>query len=67
MIKPECVLGYTVNQLEEILGDRIDEFGQWMRGQTMALCEGQRDGEAHGVAVYPWDLKRFLENRHIID
>jgi hypothetical protein len=76
---PECEAGYTVPQLHEILGDRFEAFEHWMRGQTMAICEGRRfvhetrtyreccGGQAHGVVVYPWDLKRFLEGKPIID
>lgn len=76
---PECEGGYTYRQRAEILGDRLDEFGNWMRGQTMMLCAGRRysygagdyvpacNGVAHGVVVYPWDLQRFLDGGPIID
>lgn len=58
---PACSLGYTKKQVGEILPGRLEEaFWQWMRGQTMAICEG-RDGVAHGSPiVYPHDLQRFL-------
>lgn len=79
MIEPECRMGYTYAQLREILGDRLDEFGHWMRGQTMAICDGRKynsdtngyepacDSRAHGGIVYPWDLQRFLDGAPIID
>ncbi len=38
--EPECPSGYPVSQLKEILGDRYPDFGQYMIGQTMMLCEG---------------------------
>lgn len=70
--EPECSSGYTEYQVEEIMGDRLDEFIRWMNGQTMCLCQGRKynhetkkyevdcDGIAHGPIVYAWDLKRFL-------
>jgi hypothetical protein len=39
LIEPECTYGYTSAQISEILGDRQGEFGHWMRGQTMAICD----------------------------
>lgn len=77
--EPECRLGYTYDQLVDILGDRIVEFSRWMRGQTMVICDGLKynhdtreyekacGGVVHGVVVYPWDLKRFLDGRPIVD
>jgi hypothetical protein len=76
---PQCRGGYPAYQVEEILGDRAEEFWAWMRGQTMMLCNGERynhdtqmyeascGGVAHGTVVYPWDLLRFLEGRAVID
>ena len=37
---PACPYGYTTTQLRNILGDRFDAFNQWMRGQTVMLCQG---------------------------
>lgn len=76
--KPECALGYTHSQIEEILGQRTEEFWLWMSGQTVALCNGTKydyQNKAmldtgcgpHGGAVYPWDLQRFLDGLPIID
>ncbi len=75
--KPECSLGYTDDQLDQILGQRRQEFNKWMSGQTVALCDGREydyatggyipTGKAHGSATYPQDLQRFLDGRPIID
>lgn len=75
---PECGLGYTDSQLKTILGSRYEEFIRWMRGQTVALCDGKRyDYEVneyvntgcgpHGVVVYSWDLERFIDGLPVID
>lgn len=71
--KPECELGYTAAQVREILGAASPAFAAWMQHQTTAMCEGRRfnheiksyepacGGVAHGIVVYPRDLRRFLE------
>lgn len=38
--EPTCRSGYTASDLEAILGDRIDDFWDFMVGQTMMLCDG---------------------------
>ena len=80
--EPKCRLGYTIEQVESILGPNadLDAFGAWMYGQTMAICEGYKyapeeeagyrevcGGEAHGVIIYPWDLARYIEGRPVVD
>lgn len=79
MPEPKCRLGYTRSQIEEIMGDRLEEFHSWMYGQTMALCEGRKwnhtlkqyedacEGIPHGIIVYPWDAERFLLGLPVID
>jgi hypothetical protein len=69
---PVCESGYTTSQLIDILGDRYEDFGLWMSGQTITICEGRAynhdtreyrekcGGVSHGLVVYPWDLERFL-------
>ena len=75
---PECQYGYTEEQLSTILGERIDAFNHWMRGQTMSICDGRRydydKGEyedtgcgPHGVITYRWDVQRFIDGRPIVD
>lgn len=81
--KPECPLGYTTGQVQEILtaqGRRYERFLHWMRGQTMALCTGQEHdyetntpidtpcaAHPHGPIVYQDDLIRFLSGGHVVD
>lgn len=76
---PECRLGYTYTQLTTILGWRLDDFGRWMRGQTMSLCDGRKynhdskvyeeacGGVSHGGVVYRHDLERYLLDLPVID
>ncbi len=68
MIDPECSGGYTATQIESILGNRTEDFWEWMRGQTMMICNGENCEVAHGMPiVYPWDLERYLDGRPIVD
>lgn len=74
-----CRLGYTSEQVAELMGDRLDEFYEWMVGQTQAICEGRKynhdtrkyeeacGGHAHGLIVYEWDADRFLAGLPAID
>jgi hypothetical protein len=74
---PACQLGYTQTQLDAILID-VDHFGNWMRGQTMVICDGRYydyDAKAyedtgcgpHGAVVYAWDVTRYIEGGPIVD
>lgn len=76
--EPECPLGYTVDQLHTILGNRYEEFADWIDGQTTGICDGTRwnpttkEAEPtgcgpHGGVAYAWDLERFLDGKPIID
>lgn len=77
--EPECEHGYTRRQIEQIIGERRSDFGRWMDGQTVTLCEGRSynhetkeyeaacGGIAHGPVVYEHDLVRFLDGRPIVD
>jgi hypothetical protein len=78
MEKPECELGYTEEQLERILGDRLPDFYRWMVGQTFTGCNGMRynylTGEyeptgcgPHGFVYYAHDVNRFLSGLPVID
>jgi len=75
---PVCELGYTQAELEQILGDRFDQFDLWMTGQTVAWCDGRQynyetkeyeptNCGPHGMVVYPWDLQGFLNNAPVFD
>lgn len=75
----ECKLGYTRTELEERLGsDRLARFDVWMRGQTIAICDGliySHEARAymasncgpHGAVVYSHDLERFLLGQLVVD
>lgn len=76
--KSECKLGYPINQIEKILGSRLDEFNKYMVGQTGAICEGREYDYnkkkykpsgcgPHGIVVYKCDLLTFLEGRPTLD
>lgn len=74
-----CELGYTEDEIEDLMGDRLKEFERWMYGQTMAICGGRKynhdtrkyeeacGGNPHGVIVYRWDADRFLAGLPVID
>lgn len=75
---PDCTHGYSFDLLEETLGDaRFAELMDWMRGQTMMLCDGRRydhdtreyyeTHDAHGPVVYTWDVQNFLRGGPILD
>lgn len=74
--KPHCQLGYTEDQIKEIVID-LNGFYRWMEGQTMAVCDGRLyDHEKrcyvegcgpHGIIVYPHDLERYLQGLPVID
>lgn len=51
---PANEYGFTMDQVNALVGERREAFDRWMRGQTMALTE---DGES---IVYPHDLYAFL-------
>lgn len=43
--EPECRGGYTYHQVQEIMGNREDEFLRWMAGQTMMICNQEPQSE----------------------
>lgn len=76
--EPDCTHGYSVDLLEEYLSkEDFKDLMWWMRGQTMALCDGRRydyekreyyeTGHSHGPVVYPWDVKRWERVGPILD
>jgi hypothetical protein len=76
--KPECKSGYTARQITEITGANESSFWEYMRGQTMTICDGQQYSHElqkyiptncgpHGSVVYPWDLERFLKGLPPLD
>lgn len=79
--KPDCRLGYTAEQVKDILGSevRYRQFLHWMEGQTTAICEGRSynydkreyeeacGAKPHGTVYYKGDLLRFMAGLPIID
>lgn len=78
ILRPACRLGYPRDQVEQLLAERVDAFDHWMRGRTIAICDGREydhetkrynatDCGPHGAVVYGWDLDRFLMGGPILD
>lgn len=65
--RPDCPCGFTRPQVEQIMGDRIEAFDQWMTGQTRMICSGKGCPEAHGVCTYGCDIRAFLDGRQPLD
>jgi hypothetical protein len=76
---PICKYGYTARQVADIMGPRMQEFGRWMHGQTMSLCEAREYNyttkqyepngckEPHGSIVYESDVRHFLAGGRPLD
>ena len=76
---PECTFGYPTTQLGRVLdAQAYNRLMLWMRGQTMAICDGRRfnyeTGEyeptgcgPHGPVVYTHDVERWSRAGPIID
>ena len=64
-LEPDCAYGYSWGLLEdELPPDIYQGLRSWMRGQTMALCDGSgRCPEGHGGVVYRYDFERFMVNQ----
>lgn len=73
-----CEGGYTRDDLERLLGERLAAFDSWMRGQTMGICDGRRYDHGrreyeptgcgpHGPVAYSHDVKRFLSGGSVVD
>ena len=62
LIKYGNVQGYTMNNIEQVLGkEKFVEFDQWMRGQTTTVY---KSGDS---LVYPVDFERFLKGLPALD
>lgn len=79
-LTPSCPLGMTRQDLIDLFGERIDDFMQWLSGQTAALCNGEYYNydqaeffptecadAPHGLVVYTWDVERYLAGWPVID
>lgn len=74
LAESSCPHGFTQNDLQQILGDRLlGVFDQWMMGQTQCICNGESydyeesrydetscANDPHGVVSYVWDVDRFV-------
>ena len=65
--EPECRHGYTRAQVEQIMGDRINDFYRWMYGQTVARCEGRSCQGVHGIVTYRSDVMQYLDGGAPLD
>ena len=74
----QCKYGYTRDEIEALVGDRIDAFNHWMRGQTGSICDGQLYDHdkreyypsgcgPHGPVVYEHDVRQFLRGGRPLD
>lgn len=75
---PKCHYGYPVSQLrDELDADTFTALNEWMRGQTMTLCNGtvynhnigrdEPSGCACGPVYYRWDVERFFSGLPVVD
>lgn len=65
--EPDNRYGYRMSTLAKLLPeDRFLALNHWMRGQTMALVEGDKGMDTESV-VYPHDLQRWCDAGRIID
>lgn len=78
--EPVCPLGYPLKQLDDHFGGDKARFWEWMRGQTMVLCEGRRWSpelnhfeptacvdHPHGTVVYKHDVEQYLAGKEPLD
>lgn len=70
-----CPYGVTQDELQSILGPRLEDFSKWMVGQTGSICDGRRYvyARAHNAAcphddgdVYTWECD-YIEGGHYED
>jgi len=48
---PECAMGYTRAQVEQMFGLFMHNFDEWMSGQTTVLCTGKEYDHAKNQYV----------------
>ncbi|MDR2323279.1 MAG: hypothetical protein LBE60_16715 [Microbacterium sp.] len=60
--EPECAFGYSERQLRDALGDRYDDFIEYVLMRANAICTGNSPcAVAHGNTFYQHDVQRFVE------
>jgi hypothetical protein len=53
-LKPDCVAGYTVGQIEELFpGSSLKKFVEWIKGQPHSICDGR---------IYNYNTERYEYN-----
>lgn len=58
---PACILGFTEQQLAQIMLADLDAYREWAVGKTQGHCDGQSVcTEAHGEIHYEDDVRRHL-------
>lgn len=76
--QPECALGYTLSQINDIMGEEIQAFWIWLSGQTVSVCDGkyyEQEFNAyldtgcgpHGTVIYYHDVRNFLAGGPVLD
>jgi len=82
--EPSCFMGYDNDDLLEIIGVKHwSHFWEWMRGQTLGLCQGYETvprselvfdtvptkcyGNPHGLVAYPQDVITYLKGMDPLD
>ena len=76
--RPDCGLGYTLEQVARIMGDRLPEFRSWGAGSTMVYCDGLRYDHRtkayeptgcgpHGSITYLCDVHDFIKGLPVTD
>lgn len=62
--QPACLYGYSMDQLAELLGDRTDEFLDYMLGKTYIHCHGaDACANPHAPVYYRHDVLWYFEHR----
>lgn len=58
--EPACVLGYTENQLDDVLNSYAAGYQAWAAGKTRGMCLGNAGCDvAHGDIHYEDDVRRY--------
>ena len=61
-LRVSCKFGMTMQDL--VFHDiDLEEFTDWICGQTVVFCEGSQCDEAHCTVIYQGDVEKFLATR----
>ncbi len=57
---PACVLGFTEQQLAQVMLADLDAYREWAAGKTQGVCEGEPFcTQEHGEVHYEDDVRRY--------